>query len=119
MGKLNYVMYYETLTRIKVPIGFDVHHIDLDRSNNAIENLVAIPRKLHNDYHKYRLDIDCFNLDFNLKSSTENGHQSIGFATDQLTLFRKVYDECNAWVDFRNYRLGKHSDFRYLSRKYK
>ena len=29
-----------------------MHHIDLDRKNNDIENLVAIPKELHQEYHK-------------------------------------------------------------------
>jgi hypothetical protein len=30
---------------------FHVHHIDRDRSNNEIHNLVLIPSKLHSSYH--------------------------------------------------------------------
>ena len=30
---------------------FHVHHIDRDRSNNKIHNLVLIPSKLHSAYH--------------------------------------------------------------------
>lgn len=32
---------------------FEVHHIDRDRENNDINNLVLVPKKLHREYHKY------------------------------------------------------------------
>lgn len=30
---------------------FAIHHIDFDRNNNEIENLLLLPRGLHNKYH--------------------------------------------------------------------
>lgn len=30
---------------------FEVHHIDFDRNNNDLNNLVAIPKILHSEYH--------------------------------------------------------------------
>ena len=34
------------------PKKFQVHHIDGDRSNNSIENLVLLPTELHQLFHK-------------------------------------------------------------------
>ena len=34
-----------------VPEGYDIHHIDHDKSNNDIENLVAIPESEHRKLH--------------------------------------------------------------------
>ena len=31
---------------------FEVHHIDRNRENNDIKNLVLIPKKLHAEYHR-------------------------------------------------------------------
>lgn len=47
----NYRKFYEKQTGKKVPKDFDIHHIDLNRENNDIENLVAIPKELHKKYH--------------------------------------------------------------------
>jgi len=30
-----------------IPKGWDIHHIDLDRENNAIENLECLPKAEH------------------------------------------------------------------------
>lgn len=32
--------------------GYDIHHIDFNRSNNNIKNLVSLPKRVHADYHK-------------------------------------------------------------------
>lgn len=39
-----------------VPEGCDIHHIDHDRSNNEIENLVAIPESEHHKLHMAERD---------------------------------------------------------------
>lgn len=31
---------------------YEVHHKDRNRENNAIENLVLLPKKLHKEYHR-------------------------------------------------------------------
>ena len=31
---------------------FEVHHIDRNRENNDIKNLVLLPKKLHREYHR-------------------------------------------------------------------
>lgn len=43
--------YYEEYYNIKISPEFDIHHIDLNHSNNNIDNLIMIPKILHNKYH--------------------------------------------------------------------
>lgn len=43
---------YEKETGFKVPKKWEVHHIDFDRENNHIDNLIAIPKKIHRRYHE-------------------------------------------------------------------
>ena len=37
-----------------IPNNFEVHHLDGDRCNNEFENLVAIPKDIHNKYHNIK-----------------------------------------------------------------
>lgn len=32
--------------------GYEIHHIDHNRENNNIENLVCLEKNIHKDYHK-------------------------------------------------------------------
>jgi hypothetical protein len=50
----NYRKIYETAIGCKVKRGYEVHHLDCNRENNSIENLVAIPAPLHRKYHNVR-----------------------------------------------------------------
>ena len=50
---MNYREFYEDQTGVKIKKGFEIHHIDQNRKNNSIENLIAIPKKLHRQFHKY------------------------------------------------------------------
>ena len=40
---MNYIKIYENHTRHAVPVGYEIHHIDHDRENNEIQNLVLLP----------------------------------------------------------------------------
>ena len=48
---MNYRKLYENHYGIKIPPDYDIHHIDGDRGNNAIENLVLLPRTTHEALH--------------------------------------------------------------------
>lgn len=51
-SKINYRKYYIESLRINLDKSFEVHHIDRDRSNNSLMNLVAIPKEFHIKVHK-------------------------------------------------------------------
>jgi len=35
----------------EIPKSYDIHHVNMDRSNNNIANLIALPRKIHYRVH--------------------------------------------------------------------
>ena len=35
----------------EIPDGYDIHHIDFDKNNNDISNLVALPKSIHQSLH--------------------------------------------------------------------
>ncbi len=51
MANQKYAKYYEKYFGIEIPDGFVIHHIDSNRQNNHIDNLLMIPNELHNRYH--------------------------------------------------------------------
>jgi CRISPR/Cas system CSM-associated protein Csm2 small subunit len=51
MKNYQYRKIYESALHIEIEKDFAIHHIDFNRENNDITNLVALPRGLHNKYH--------------------------------------------------------------------
>lgn len=49
----NYRKLYSDKYRIVIHKDLDIHHIDCNRENNDIDNLILLPKKLHQDYHTY------------------------------------------------------------------
>ena len=49
----NYKKLYEKHHNIKVQKGYDIHHIDGNRENNKISNLICLPRKFHKSLHNW------------------------------------------------------------------
>lgn len=50
---MSYIKKYEQHHNVKIEKDWDVHHIDADRSNNDIENLIALPKEFHNVLHNW------------------------------------------------------------------
>lgn len=48
---MDYRKIYEQHYNITLENDMVIHHIDLDRSNNDISNLLMLPRNLHSKYH--------------------------------------------------------------------
>lgn len=106
---MNYIKFYETETGKRVPMGFDVHHIDQNRLNNEIKNLVALPKELHQSYHKnifssFKGDTGIIN---NLKGSFERGTAYNGNILGTLTEFVSIFNECKKYIDYRDFLLGE------------
>lgn len=49
-GKVSHRRIYKEHHK-KIPYGWIVHHIDMDKKNNAIENLIALPSHCHDQIH--------------------------------------------------------------------
>jgi poly-beta-hydroxyalkanoate depolymerase len=90
---------------------FDIHHINLNRKDNRIENLVALPKKLHRQYHFYKRvkdDISQHNVDYigGIEDEIYLGH----FRNKTLEAYQTFYSvihECTKWVEERNELLAK------------
>lgn len=108
----NYRKFYEKQTGKKIPKDFDVHHIDFNRENNDIMNLVAIPKELHRNYHKSLYDIQGkmqYTIDFTITThpftSLCNNHSHTKEWNDLTTVFHATTKIRN-WTDYRNCLLG-------------
>lgn len=67
----NYRKFYKKYYGIEFGKEFDVHHIDGDRDNNAISNLILLPKALHAKYHLCRPKTLKTEIDMSNLSNTE------------------------------------------------
>lgn len=108
----NYRKVYKEKCNIAIPKGYDIHHIDFNRENNDIMNLVMLPKKMHNKYHKTLLELKSYKYEVvtKVQSVIESGNLINDYILkNQHELERKfisIWYECQVYVDYRNYLLG-------------
>lgn len=98
----NYRSIYEKCLRCKIPDGFVIHHIDFNRENNEISNLIAIPEQLHKDYHKIITQIrEQFGIDDN--------HIKFTTKINDVTMYeaQMLYEYCNIIFEIQKWRSEK------------
>jgi hypothetical protein len=54
-GAQRYRAIWQDYHHLKLPINWQIHHIDFNHKNNDIRNLLALPKSLHIQYHKLQL----------------------------------------------------------------
>ena len=105
---MNYIKIYENHTRHAVPVGYEIHHIDHDRENNEIQNLVLLPDTLHRAYHNSKIKIEQWELNFLLKMRNDfvrlrdcliNGENYIG-SFESFLKTNKVFEIYNEIYPF-------------------
>lgn len=91
---------YQNAVGRKLAANFDVHHLDLNWKNIAIENLVALPKKLHAEFHSVdKLIVYSGGAFFIALHITDQSHT--------VSRLRRIADEMKNWLDYRDHLLGK------------
>lgn len=109
---MDYRSYYEKMCDLKIPRNCEIHHINFNREDNNIRNLVMLPSKLHKDYHKKleNLKNSRFKLDEQIKSIIDFGINYNDFVLSErykeAKAFVEVWYECIPFVSYRDYKLG-------------
>lgn len=90
-------------------VSFAIHHINANRKDNRIENLVALPKRLHARYHFYkRLKGMRCEYDMIGNSLEDNYAQELGEKIiKDYQEFYKTLHECAKWVDERDRLLAE------------
>lgn len=101
---MNYRKFYEEQTKTKLPKNFDVHHIDHDRTNNNIDNLIAILRELHQHYHQL---IKVMNVIKDLRIDVRYNPITFNYILDDVNELAKTTEEIHKFIYYRDYLLGK------------
>lgn len=96
---MNYRELYKDYYGIDFDNYFDVHHIDRNRKNNNINNLLLLPSKLHSQFHfnlnileKYKItDISRIQTTYEMNEYLLNAVQRQAVTVKQICL----------WVNFK------------------
>lgn len=108
---MNYRKKIEQTYNIKLSNKYVVHHIDFDRANNDINNLMILPRKLHGRYH---FIVEGLMKNKNLKNYerkidiriTSNHCMSNLYQFYMIERVEEVLDECSKWADYKFFLEG-------------
>lgn len=87
---------YEDYYGIEIPAGMDIHHIDEDRENNDIANLLMLPKDIHSRYHIWKREFDRLERFDGLLLS----HNQYAFTV--IAEFGKVCEECVRWMGLKS-----------------
>ena len=88
---------------------YAVHHIDFDRSNNDISNLMILPKGLHSRYHFCISAMRSMNDGKGPKFTVDARIQPVnrqGWYLSTLENFAEVMMECSIWGDYKLYLDG-------------
>jgi hypothetical protein len=91
---------------------YHIHHIDCNRENNDINNLMMLPKKLHQQYHFYKnimdsyIDNGHFKFEMKIKNIFTNNVYENRMVED-LIKFIDIRNECSKWGDYKCYLNGE------------
>lgn len=95
--KNTYRKYYKSYYKIDFGSDMVVHHIDFDRDNNDISNLLLIPRTLHSEYHEIVRELKQHNIRIdNIMLNRGVSHAS--FDISFLENYVSVLNEMLFWI---------------------
>lgn len=99
----NYREKYKRYYEIEFGNEYVIHHIDGNRENNDINNLLLLPSKLHSKYHFQKQIIETIPI-----PTTINGNSlhSQSYYLDCLESFLDTLKECNKWYDYKMFLDG-------------
>lgn len=100
---MNYRKFYKDYYNIDFDKTFQVHHLDFDRNNNDISNLLLLPKELHQRYHTYLQQLDLIDWKSGkLEISTRIDQRRFDMFTDDVLLeFLETVKECEQWLMYK------------------
>ena len=107
---MNYRKKFKEYYGIEFSSDFEVHHIDLNRENNDISNLMILPKKLHHQYHMYLNGTAKANDDVFKRSFSAKIHSNEAGVSYEQIMFEGLIEtlkECAKWADYKMYLDGK------------
>ena len=97
----NYREKYKRYYGIEFDRKFVVHHIDENRENNDINNLLLLPLKLHSKYHTYKDMFKMIAKDGLCLDLTYSGSTMLRMQLAYLDDFVEAWSEIQKWIEYK------------------
>ena len=94
---MNYRKAYKQRYRIDFGSDYDIHHIDMNRENNNIQNLILLPKELHQRLHRSIINAAMKGKDV-FKYECCANQLVCGMLATQLQEAAKIYEELQYWA---------------------
>lgn len=105
---MDYRKFYEEKTKRRLPKNWEIHHINFNREDNSIENLLALPQKIHAAFHRvYYTEINFLVNVPDLRATFQN--INVGFYRMQLASLHKIsleLDRIFIYTQYKEFLLG-------------
>ena len=95
---------YKRYYNIDFDSDYVIHHIDFDRSNNDIKNLLLLPKELHQRYHFY-LSAMCGSdwKSGKVEMKTKISYDLMPYTNDEYIYgFLETVKECRKWLQYKD-----------------
>lgn len=109
---MDYRKLYETHYGIKIPPGFEIHHIDQNRNNNNIKNLLLLPKRLHSQLHWVNNTLFAyFDNSKKILQIMSNAHHC-NYLSSTVEMWRVLCEEMPQWIRRKEYEDSYKEGFR-------
>lgn len=99
---MNYREFYQEHYGITIPDGFDVHHINKDRMDNRIENLLLLPSSIHQSLHIVDNSITRgFMGNINYISAIVNNVSELVFIREYVEVWARIIPALKFWASVK------------------
>jgi hypothetical protein len=98
---MDYRKKYKDYFKIQFGKEYDIHHIDFNHKNNDIENLLLLPKDLHQRLHKVKINYGPF-LDRQINVFSDIDSQLLcSIMAEAMLEISKIYDELQIWASMK------------------
>lgn len=102
----DYRKIYKEYYKIDFGREYEIHHIDFNRENNNISNLLLLPKALHAKYH---MVINAISI--STEKPKADGFVDLRLSNSNITdyyasmfdLLPEIMSECNKWIEYKRY----------------
>lgn len=101
----DYRNFYKNYYKINFDNSFQIHHLDGNRNNNLITNLLLLPKTIHQKFHRYQ------NIHVRFLISDKTETEIKNYKETVYKKFEEVNKEIKKWLERKNTNYSDNKNF--------